>query len=102
MTEPQAARALPLWLTVVLGVAGLLRRGAGSVGALVLVLATAVFMIAESSGVPARLAEVAGAGRLNEALAGFASNTRRYLVVTSVFGFAVAVVDTLALVVLGI
>jgi predicted PurR-regulated permease PerM len=82
--------------------AGVLTSVAGSVGALVLVLATAVFMIAESSGVPARLAQVAGAARLNEALAAFARNTRRYLVVTSVFGFAVAVVDTLALVILGI
>jgi AI-2 transport protein TqsA len=87
---------------VVSAVTGLLTSVAGSVAALVLVLATAVFMIAESSGVPARLAQVAGAARLNEALAGFARNTRRYLVVTSVFGFAVAVVDTLALVVLGI
>jgi predicted PurR-regulated permease PerM len=83
-------------------VTGLLVHVAGSVAALVLVLATAVFMIAESSGVPERLARIPSAARLNHALGDFARNTRRYLVVTSVFGFAVALVDTLALVILGI
>src|SRR4051794_4134529 len=80
----------------------LLSGGAGSLGALFLVVATALFMTAEAAGVPERLAEVPGTARLHEALGGFATNTRRYLVVTTVFGFAVAAVDTIALVVLGI
>jgi predicted PurR-regulated permease PerM len=75
---------------------------AGSTFALFLVAATVLFMTAEAAGVPERLAEVPGTTRLRDALGGFAHNTRRYMVVTTVFGFAVAVVDTLALVVLGI
>jgi len=73
-----------------------------AVGALVLVLATVVFMAVDATGMPERLAEVPGTSRLRGALGDFARNTRRYLVVTTVFGFAVAVVDTLALVILGI
>jgi AI-2 transport protein TqsA len=80
----------------------LLSGVAGSIGALFLVVATALFMTAEAAGVPERLAEVPGTARLHEALGGFARNTRRYLVVTTVFGLAVAAVDTIALVVLGI
>jgi predicted PurR-regulated permease PerM len=87
----------------VLAAIGRLLTGlAGSVLALVLVLATSLFMIAESTGLPERLATVPGTWRLRAALGGFATNTRRYIVVTTIFGFAVAVVDTVGLVVLGI
>jgi AI-2 transport protein TqsA len=75
---------------------------AGSLAALFLVVATVLFMTAEAAGVPERLAAVPGTARLNEALGDFARNTRRYMVVTTVFGLAVAVVDTIALVVLGV
>jgi predicted PurR-regulated permease PerM len=67
-----------------------------------LVVATALFMTTEAAGVPERLAAVPGTSRLHEALGAFARNTRRYLVVSTVFGLAVAVVDTIALLVLGI
>jgi len=75
---------------------------AGSIGAIFLVVATALFMIAEATVVSDRLARVTGTSHLQEALGAFARNTRRYMVVTTVFGLAVAVVDTLALVVLDI
>jgi predicted PurR-regulated permease PerM len=75
---------------------------AGSAFALFLVAATVLFMTIEAAGVPGRLAEVPGTTRLRDALSGFARNTRRYMVVTTAFGFAVAVVDTIGLVVLGI
>ncbi|MGY1631146.1 AI-2E family transporter [Geodermatophilus sp. SYSU D01186] len=88
--------------SVVSAVGGLLAGVTRSVGALVLVLATVLFMTAESAGMPERLAAVPGTWRLRAALGGFARNTRRYLVVTTVFGFAVAVVDTVALVLMGI
>jgi AI-2 transport protein TqsA len=88
--------------TVLSAVEHLLASLAGSVGALVLVLATAVFMIAEAAGLPERLAGVPGSWRLRGALGDFARNTRRYIVVTTIFGFLVAVVDTIALVVLGV
>jgi predicted PurR-regulated permease PerM len=75
---------------------------AGALGALFLLVATVLFMTAESAGVPERLAAVPGASALREALGDFARNTRRYMVVTTLFGFAVAVIDTIALVALGI
>jgi AI-2 transport protein TqsA len=87
----------------VLSVVGDLLLGlAGSVGALILVLATVLFMTAEAAGLPERLADVPGTWRLRRALGDFARNTRRYVVVTTVFGFLVAVVDTVALAVLGV
>jgi AI-2 transport protein TqsA len=88
--------------TVLAALGGLLARLAGSLGALILVLATVLFMTAEGAGLPERLADVPGTWRLRTALGGFARNTRRYLVVTTIFGFLVAVVDTVALTVLGV
>jgi AI-2 transport protein TqsA len=87
----------------VLSVVGSLLAGlAGSVGALILVLATALFMTAEAAGLPERLAGVPGTWRLRAALGTFARNTRRYIVVTTIFGLLVAAVDTVALLVLGV
>ncbi|MGY1616979.1 AI-2E family transporter [Geodermatophilus sp. SYSU D00691] len=83
-------------------VGGFLGTVVGWLGAFVLVLATALFMSVEGAGLPERLARVPGTSRLRAALGEFARNTRSYLVVTTVFGFAVAVVDTIALLVLGI
>ena len=79
-----------------------LERLALTAGALVLVLATVLFMTAEGAGLPERLADVPGTWRLRRALGDFARNTRRYLVVTTIFGFLVAVVDTVALTLLGV
>jgi predicted PurR-regulated permease PerM len=87
----------------VLGALGaLLSSLLGSAAALVLVLATVLFMTAEAAGLPARLATVPGSRRLGTALGEFARNTRRYVVVTTVFGLLVAIVDTIALIVLGV
>src|SRR3712207_2697544 len=88
--------------TVVDAVGVLLGGVVSALGALVLVLATVLFMTAEAAGVVDRLAAVPGADRLRAALTGFARNTRRYVVVTTVFGFAVAVVDAVGLVILGV
>ena len=62
-----------------------------------------LFMAVDSVDLPARFA-VATRRRpmLMRALRDFARGTRRYVVVTSVFGLAVAAVDTIALWVLGI
>jgi predicted PurR-regulated permease PerM len=70
--------------------------------ALVIVLATALFMAAEGAGLPGRLAAVPGAARLQAALGEFARGTRRYIVVTTIFGFLVAVADAIALYLMGI
>jgi AI-2 transport protein TqsA len=62
-----------------------------------------LFFSAETSGIDRRLAEIArDRPRIRLALHDFAGRTRRYLVVTTVFGFAIAVVDGLALLWLGI
>jgi predicted PurR-regulated permease PerM len=92
-----------LQLSTVLSALGNVLSGLlGSAAALVLVLATVLFMTAEAAGLPARLAAVPGSGRLRTALGAFARNTRRYIVVTSVFGLLVAIVDTVALFLLGV
>jgi predicted PurR-regulated permease PerM len=88
--------------SVLSAVQGLFSALAGTVGALILVVATVLFMTAEGAGLPQRLAEAPGSWRLRAALGGFARNTRRYLVVTTIFGLLVAVVDTVALVLIGI
>jgi AI-2 transport protein TqsA len=97
----QALHSLdPATLAAALG--NVLAGVASSIGALFLVVATVVFMTAEAAGVADRLAEVPGTSHLHAALVAFARNSRRYMVVTTVFGLAVAVVDTIALVALGI
>jgi predicted PurR-regulated permease PerM len=88
--------------SVLSAVEGLLSAVVGSVGALILVVATVLFMTAEGAGLPERLAEAPASWRLRAALDGFARNTRRYIVVTTIFGLLVAVVDTVALILLGI
>ena len=87
---------------VISAVGALVSRFAESTAALVLVLATVLFMTAEGAGVGPRLAQVPGTWRLRTALGDFARNTRRYLVVTSIFGALVAVVDTVALLAFGV
>ena len=59
-------------------------------------------MTAEAAGLPARLTAVPGTRRLMAALGDFARNTRRYILVTTVFGLLVAIVDTIALFLLGV
>ena len=75
----------------------------GAVTSLIFLLALLLFLIAEAGGASRRLAAV-GADRphMVAALQGFAVGTRRYLVVTAVFGLIVAVLDTAALAIMGI
>jgi AI-2 transport protein TqsA len=88
---------------VVAALGGLLKATAGALAALVLVLTTALFMAVDAAGLPERLAAVPRLSpTLPAAMGEFARSTRRYVVVTTVFGFAVAVVDTVALHLMGI
>lgn len=75
----------------------------GVLTGLVFVLALLLFLTAESGGTPRRLAMI-GSDRPDvvTALGGFVRGTRRYLVVTAVFGLIVAVLDSVALAVMGI
>jgi AI-2 transport protein TqsA len=74
---------------------------AGLATNLVFLLALLLFLSVD--GMDARLAELsADRPRLGDSLRGFARRTRRYLVVTTVFGLVIAAVDTVALWALGV
>jgi predicted PurR-regulated permease PerM len=84
-------------------VASLLGSIAGLATSLVFLLALLLFLSVEASGVGARLAAIAGdRPEMADALNGFAAGTRTYLVVTTVFGLIVAVLDTVALWIIGV
>jgi len=75
----------------------------GAVGAVVLLFAVTLFMTVDLIWLPSRLAHTAQRHPVPvRALRRFAHGTRRYLLVCTAFGFAVAVVDTLVLWAFGI
>lgn len=83
--------------------ASLLGSIAGLASGFAFLLALLLFLSVESSGVGDRLASI-GADRpsVTVALRQFARGTRRYLVVTTVFGFLVAVLDSVALAIMAV
>ncbi|ALG14989.1 permease [Kibdelosporangium phytohabitans] len=75
----------------------------GLTTSLVFLLALLLFMSIESTGVDVRLADIgADRPRMTAALRTFAKQTRGYLAVTTVFGLIIAVLDVIALALLGI
>lgn len=84
-------------------VGGLLSGVSGALTSLVFILALILFLIAEAGGASRRL-DAIGADRphMVEAMLSFAHGTRRYLVVTAIFGLIVAVLDSIALAIMGI
>jgi predicted PurR-regulated permease PerM len=98
----QAAGSLDLGkLAGVLG--ALLGSIAGLASNFVFLLALLLFLGVESGGAGDRMASIAAERpRITEALSQFATGTRQYLVVTTVFGLIVAVLDWVALAILGI
>ncbi|QUQ64161.1 AI-2E family transporter [Kutzneria sp. CA-103260] len=69
----------------------------------VFLLALLLFLSMEATGIDARLLEIAAARpQVTVAMKGFTRRTRRYLVVTTIFGLIVAALDTIALAWLGI
>jgi predicted PurR-regulated permease PerM len=86
---------------------GLLATVLGSIAGLassfVFLLALLLFLSVESSGVGDRLASItAERPSVTSALERFARGTRRYLLVTTVFGFIVAVLDSIALAIMNV
>jgi predicted PurR-regulated permease PerM len=70
---------------------------------LVFLLSMLLFLSFESATVGVRRARIAAdRPAMDAALNGFIHNTRRYLVVSTVFGFGVAVLDTIGLLILGV
>jgi AI-2 transport protein TqsA len=88
---------------VVGAIGAILADLSGALTSIVFILALLLFLIAEASGAGRRLAAI-GTDRphMVGALQGFASGTRRYLVVTAVFGLIVAVLDSIALLIIGV
>ena len=98
----QAASSLDLG-KLLSSLGALLGSVTGATTSVVFLLALLLFFSVETGGIDRRLAEIASdRPQVREALAGFARRTRRYLVVTTIFGFIVAVLDTIALAWLGI
>src|SRR4051794_20366556 len=75
----------------------------GALTSIVFILALLLFLIAEANGAGRRLASI-GSDRphMVGALQGFATGTRRYLIVTAVFGLIVAVLDSIGLAIIGV
>jgi AI-2 transport protein TqsA len=86
------------------GVLGaLLSSIAGLASNFVFLLVLLLFLSVEASGAGDRLASIAvDRPRIAEALGHFAWGTRQYLIVTTIFGLIVAVLDSVALALLGI
>ena len=86
------------------GLVGAMLAGvAGLMSNLVFLLALLLFLSVEANGVGNRLASIAvDRPEIAAALGNFARGTRSYLVVTTVFGLIVAVLDSVALAIIGI
>jgi predicted PurR-regulated permease PerM len=84
-------------------IGGLLAGLAGLAANVVFLLSLMLFLCIESSGAGARIAAI-GRDRphIAEALGRFTAGTRRFLVVTTIFGLGLAVLDTIALALLGL
>ncbi|HET6668322.1 MAG TPA: AI-2E family transporter [Intrasporangium sp.] len=66
-------------------------------------VALLLFMVVDASSFPARLAAVRDHhGLVVDALSSFSRGTRRYLVVSTIFGLVVAIIDTVALALLDV
>lgn len=104
--DPDQARAMTGSLDLgklLSAVEAVLSHLSSALWGVVLLVALLLFLSLEASGVGARLAWIAAdRSEVAAALGTFAAGTRKYLVVTTVFGLIVAVIDTVALALLGI
>ncbi|WP_181311160.1 AI-2E family transporter [Nocardioides campestrisoli] len=82
---------------------GALSGAYGVVTSVIFMLTLVLFMVLDGRSFPGHLAVVRRSRPdLADALTGFASGTRQYLLVSTVFGFVVAALDTVALELMGI
>lgn len=82
---------------------GLVSGLLGLLSSLFFVITLVLFMVADASGFAAKLRQLPPERRaLTDALTSFGIATRRYLVVSTVFGLIVAVLDTVALAWMGV
>jgi predicted PurR-regulated permease PerM len=88
---------------VVALIAAVLAGLSGAVSSLVFLLCLMLFLSVEAGGIERRLAAVAAdRPELESALRSFAQGTRSYLLVTTVFGLIVGVLDGAALAIIGV
>ena len=91
------------WGKIAQFVGSLLDGISGIATSIVFLLALLLFLSVETTGIAWRLAAVGGdRPQVSAALSQFAVATRTYLVVTTVFGLIVAVLDTVALWIIGV
>ncbi|MFL5334188.1 MAG: AI-2E family transporter, partial [Geminicoccaceae bacterium] len=84
-------------------VQGLLSSLSSALSSFALLATLLLFLTLEASGVGARLASLSGQWEAAAgALVSFAKGTRKYLVVTTVFGLIVATLDTIGLTLIGV
>ena len=89
--------------TVATLIAGVLAGLAGTLSSLVFLLCLMMFLSVDAGGIERRLATVAAdRPELESALRLFAHGTRSYLLVSTVFGLIVAVLDGVALAIIGV
>ena len=79
------------------------RSISSGLGLLALIAALVFFLVFDAAGFRGRVAQIRAARpRIADGLVDFAEGTRRYWIVTSVFGFIVAVIDVIALLIIGV
>lgn len=84
-------------------IGAIIRNLTGLTTSLIFLLALLLFLSVEATGVDARLSDIAAdRPQVTAALLTFARRTRSYLTVTTIFGLIIAVIDAIALALLGI
>jgi AI-2 transport protein TqsA len=75
----------------------------GGASLLILIIAVVIFMVFDQAGMPERIAVIRESRpHIADGLLNFAGRVRKYWIVTTVFGLLVAVLDTVALFVIGV
>ena len=80
-----------------------LRSVTSGLGLLALIAALVFFLVFDAAGFSGRIAQIRAARpRIADGLIDFSEGTRKYWIVTTVFGFIVAVIDVIALLIIGV
>ena len=75
----------------------------GGASLLILIAAVVIFMVFDMAGMPERIAVIRETRpHIADGLLNFASRVRKYWIVTTIFGFLVAVLDVIALLIIGV
>ena len=82
---------------------GAVRSVTSGLGLLALIAALVFFLVFDAAGFRGRIDQIRAARpRIAEGLVDFSEGTRKYWIVTTVFGFIVAVIDVIALLIIGV